>query len=211
MGQYAWFGVLSGWLLIGGIVGVGLSRRGQPLAAVLTAVPCWPLYVAMLLEAAPGAGPYTARITTTFERLRAAFAEAGEEGGLDLRALEQSLFRADARLGRVDRLLAEGAGEGPGEEADATTAALRSARDRTALEIEGVLGELHRIRIQLGLVSLTSDAAPVRTRLLELAARARAFDEVEPCALVVDPIGATSARDAPKQGAATQDRGVSRW
>ncbi len=70
------------------------------------------------------------------------------------------------------RLLEDGA-----VAADPASARLHKALAHSAQEVEEVLSKLVTVRVQLGLVALAGDTAPVRCHLGELASRARALEE----------------------------------
>lgn len=54
----------------------------------------------------------------------------------------------------------------------------RLARERTCAEVDGVLGELTRLRVQIGLATLADAGTQVELRLGELAARTAALAEI---------------------------------
>lgn len=169
----------AGWLIVGIFVGGLLLRQGQPTSAAAAAVLAWPAMVSLLgAESidAPGLGPFAAKITAAFAGLRAALAEPALAGVVELHSLhgiERSLRRADARLAAVDRLL-----EDPVVAGDAGSGRLITARAHAAEEVEAVLRQLLAVRVQLGLVALAGDTSAVRSHLGELAARAKALEEV---------------------------------
>jgi hypothetical protein len=160
-----WAALLVAWLLVGGLVAGRLRAAGEGWPAALVALPCWPLMVTAL-----GAPP-RGRVDEALSRLDVALRSAGES--VDLGALRESLLAAEARLGRFDQLLRDLADAAP---QDLTR--LRAARATGEGEIEAVLAELVRLRVQLGLSALRPEAVPVRARLAELAARVAAIEEV---------------------------------
>ncbi len=176
MGALGWSLTLAAWVLVGAGVAVALVRQGHPTATVLAAVPCWPLLLP-LLGGAPNpapTGPNAARIHTTLDRLVRGFEERGEASPADLAPLRQSLLRADGRLARFDRLI-DDAHDAQAADLDR----VRAARSETAAEIDTVLAELVRLRVQLGLASLTADPGPLKERLAHLAARVEAAEELD--------------------------------
>ena len=84
-----------------------------------------------------------------------------------------ALHAADARVGTVDRMLTD-----PAIRQAEQGARLVSARQAAAAEVEAVLKGLVQLRVQLGLVALVGETAPVQDRLRELSARLGAIDEV---------------------------------
>lgn len=180
MSVQSWLVVLGLWLALGAAVSAALLRRGEPLHTRLAAVPCWPLFLPLF--AAPGAapreaGPYAPRIVATFAALAETLREEAEPVECDLDGLRGAVERADSRLARVDRLLLDAQAH-PEAGVQAQVTALRAARRRAAEEIEVVLAEVVRIRIQVGMVALHQDATPVRAHLAGLAARVRALEEL---------------------------------
>lgn len=171
--------LLLGYLVVGCGVALALSRRGYPAATGVSALFAWPVLLPLVQSPPrPPAGPLAARIATTFAALGDALQDpaAGDLAfGDDLRGLQLALERADERLALVDRLLAD-TPDDP-RVADGL-ASLRTARDRAASEIEGVLADVAQLRLQIGLVALAGQDLPVRERLRALLARARAFEEV---------------------------------
>ncbi|MCB9745539.1 MAG: hypothetical protein H6740_23370 [Alphaproteobacteria bacterium] len=160
-----------------------LRRRGEPLAASLSALVAWPLLIEGLRAPAPrppARGPLGARIEQAFAALSRALAEDGgvDEAVLaDLTALRSAVDAADRRLLRVDRLLSEE--DALESEALAETRAqLTQARGHAQREIEAVLTEVLQLRIQVGLLALAGEGRPARERLQQLRARVRALDEV---------------------------------
>lgn len=169
----------GGYLALGACAAVLLQRRGADRATIASSVLCWPLLVSLLSDppAVAGTGPLAARIDGCLDALLATLRDpvAGDLPGTDdVGFLRDALHRADARIGLVDRLLAES--DGPAAP-DATTA-LREARSRAAAEIEAVLRAVVELRLQVGLLALAGDTAPVRDRLRELRGRIGAIDEI---------------------------------
>lgn len=167
--------LLVGWLAVGALTGLTLSRRGQPLATALTAVLAWPVLVP-LLTGAPSSGPFAERIAGCFAALRAALADpaaASVVSNEELVALEAALVRADARIAMVDRLLQEDA-----LSQDPLSSQLSRARGHAADEVEAVLRGVVQLRVQVGLVALAGDTLPVRDRMRELGARVSALEEL---------------------------------
>lgn len=169
------------WVGVGLGVGALLVRQGQPLATAATALVVWPALLPLLAppdEAAsrPAGGPFAERIRGAFAALRAALVYPALSAAADaatLDPIEAALTRADARIAAVDRLL-----EDPAVAADPASARLHQARAHSAHEVEEVLRKLVTVRVQLGLVALAGDTEPVRCHLGELAARARALEEL---------------------------------
>jgi len=166
------------YLLCGAAIGVALVHRGQAAATALTAVVLWPVCLPLLTDASPPLprGPFADRIAVALAALENALtdpAAAQVASTADVAALRTALARADARLAMVDRLLAES-----GLEDDALSMRLASARAHAAGEVESVLRGAIQLRVQVGLVALAGDTLPIRDRLAQLAARARALEEV---------------------------------
>jgi hypothetical protein len=174
---------LGVWLAVGVGVGFRLERGGHSAATAASALVAWPALLP-LLSAVPttsaSSGPFASRIAVAFASLRATVNDpaAGPvpwSGELD--ALQTSLARADERLGLVDRVLSDA--DPSDERVRPAVDRLTHARAHAAAEIEGVLAGVVQLRLQVGLLALAGDDHPVRDRLRELAARARALSEVE--------------------------------
>ena len=169
------------WAVVGIGVGVVLVRQGQPMATGVAALLVWPALLPLLApgeegERRAGGGPFAERIREAFVALRAALADPALGSVADestLAPIEACLGRADARIAAVDRLL-----EDPAVAADPASQKLHQARAHSASEVEAVLRKLVTVRVQLGLVALAGDTEPVRSHLGELAARARALEEL---------------------------------
>lgn len=179
-------GLFGAYLGAGAMVAAAFARQGADRSTVGTAVVAWPFLVHLLwgADVRPEAprGPTRDAIDQAFVRLDDAVRRGGglaAEGVVDLVALRDALHAADARLAVVDRILAEdrdAPDQGPLAE---SLARLRTRRDRAADEISAVLGEIARLRVQLGIQTLSGDTVPLRDGLRGLIARARALDEVE--------------------------------
>lgn len=169
------------YLLIGLASALRFRRDGHTATAA-AALFTWPL----LLDGGPPtesdgdlrqrAGPYTPQIRKHLDDLGSALKEPGVEGLVsesDLAAISRALHAADARVGTVDRMLAD-----PAIRQAEQGARLESARDAAAAEVEAVLKGLVQLRVQLGLVALVGETAPVQDRLRELSARLGAIDEL---------------------------------
>ncbi len=168
--------LLAGWLVVGGLTGMALSRRGQAPATALAALAAWPVLLPLLGDSPASTGPFATRIDTCFTALRAALADPATAGVVtteELQSLEQALRRADGRIAMVDRLLAEEALRG-----DPLAGQLDRARGFAADEVEAVLRGVVQLRVQVGLVALAGDTVPVRERMRELGARVRAIEEI---------------------------------
>lgn len=166
--------------LVGVVVAVGLWRAGTDPAAAAAAVVAWPLLIGVRPGAAAVAettkGPLRDAIDRTFDRLDDAAVRVGglgPEWREERVVLREALCRADERLAAVDRILADDR-DVPAE----SLARLRERRDRSALEVERVLGDLAELRVQMGLLALAGDIEPLRDGLRGLVARARALDEL---------------------------------
>lgn len=170
------------WLVIGVGVATALARQGQPPPTALAAVIAWPALLPLFSMGAVdgvGTGPFAERIALAFAALRLNLSDplvAGVTDSASLAGIETSLRRADARIAAVDRLLSDAS-----VAADPGSERLRDARQRAAAEVEGVLRQLVNVRVQLGLVALAGDTSLVRAHLGELAARAKALEEVAVC------------------------------
>ncbi len=169
--------LLGIYLALGVAMAMRFSLRGDVGAAV-SAVFAWPLMLSDLSSGAspPGTGPYARDIRRGLGALREALREPEVENLVpesDLCAIEGALTSADGRVSRVDRLLQD-----PDVQASEDGQRLRAARARAAAEIEAVLKGLVQLRVQLGLVALAGETAPVREQLGSLVARLRALDEL---------------------------------
>lgn len=164
------------YVLIGLGVGLGFLRQGARGAGA-AAVLAWPLMLGDLGGPGPAAaGPYARQIRRGLRSLQEALSEPDAEGlvpASHLTAIEGALCDADARVARVDRLLQDA-----DVQASPDGERLRSARARAAAEIEAVLKGLVQLRVQLGLVALAGETAPVREQLDALAARLATLDEL---------------------------------
>jgi hypothetical protein len=184
----SWAGAAAVYLLLGVGVGLVLLRRGQPPGTALAALPAWPLLLG-LLGARPGAsplgGPRSTAIARAFAALDDLLAQQRQQGASapwagELGDLRRAMEAADARIAMVDAILADLRGSDDAVAAD--LAALAQARERAAGELDAVLGGVHRLRIQLGLLALSEihdeAAQAVQQRLRELRAQARAIEEI---------------------------------
>lgn len=175
------------WLVLGvayGAIGVAvalrLAARGASRAAAVSALGCWPLLVPLLVaEPEPTTGgPLGDRIRSCADDLRRTMADPAADGLIvveDLDELVADLQRADARLGLVDRLLAD---VGATTRTSAGLQALRAARTRAAAEVEAVLDGMVELRLSIGLRSLAGNTVPVHERLQDLRARLCAVDDI---------------------------------
>jgi hypothetical protein len=167
----------GGYLACGVVTAVFLDRKGLARSTVASSLLCWPLFVSLLSDSprTTATGPLGARIDACLDALVATLRDpvAGElPGGDDVAVLRGALHHADQRIGLVDRLIADTDGVPAG------IAALREARARSVDEIEAVLASVVELRLQVGLLALAGDTAPVRDRLRELRGRIGAIDEV---------------------------------
>jgi len=182
------WGTAAGLYLLAGLcLALLLTRQGHPTGTALSACVAWPLLLG-LLQARPAqtGGPLAVRIAAAFQALEETLpAQAPEAAACvgELTALRASLSAADQRLRVADRILADPclqAGESGAVRADLDT--LRAARDRAAAEIAEVLGGVHRLRIQVGMLALTEirgeAAGVVEHHLRQLHARVRAIEEL---------------------------------
>jgi hypothetical protein len=161
--------LLAVYALAGVGVALVLIRGGTAPWTAAAAIFAWPLLLPGARQAPePAQGPLRQAIEEAFSRLPS-------ECRASLAPLRASLLRADERLALADRILAEPVGEGLQDSA----ARLRSRRQATASQIEAVLDEIARLRLQLGLAALDGEALPLREALQQLLLRARALDEVE--------------------------------
>lgn len=165
MSGLGWGLVATAWVLVGAGVAGLLLRQGQPGPTALAALACWPLLLPLLAGVRPSGGPYGTRIDEALDRLDRALREVGEPLPEDVRALGRALHQADARVARFDRLRLDAADAEPIDRL-----ALEQARARAAAEVEAVLAEVVRMRVQVGLAAL-AEGAPLRARLVELSAR----------------------------------------
>lgn len=164
MNAPTWALLLAGWMLVGGGVGLALHRRGHPLPTALAASVAWPMLLDLFGET-PG-GPFAARIAAVLAPLR------GLVAAEEIESLRASLRAADAWVARADALLE------PTPAGDPAWEPLRAARVRAVGEMEAVLAEIVRLRVQVGLMDLQADAGAARARLGELRARVRVLEEI---------------------------------
>lgn len=179
--QNAVFVIAAAWLVIGLGVATAMQRQGHPPSTAFAAVIAWPALLPVLASAPESdhSGPFSDRIARAFAALRQSLSDphvAGVTDVIALSSIEASLMRADARIAAVDRLLAD-----PTVAGDPGADRLRAARTKASSEVETVLSQLVHVRVQLGLVALAGDTSTVRAHLGELAARARALEEVAVC------------------------------
>ncbi len=170
------------YLAIGLVSALRFHRDGHRATAA-AAVFTWPLRpegTAPLPGAyagdGPRSGPYASDIRKHLADLHTALDEPGVAGLVssgDLAAISRALRAADARVGTVDRMLAD-----PAIRLAEQGTRLVSARQTAAAELEAVLKGLVQLRVQLGLVALVGETAPVQDRLRELSARLGAIEEV---------------------------------
>ncbi len=187
----SWAGAAGVYLGLGLAVALWLHRSGHPRGTCVSALAAWPLLLGLLgatPEPAPVGGPRAGAIRRAFEALEDLLAQQKEQGVAlswsgELGNLRRALDSADTRLALADRILADlrpTSAEGATVAEDLAT--LKRARDRAAGELDEVLGGVHRLRIQVGLLALSeiSDeaAVAVQERLVQLHARARAIEEL---------------------------------
>jgi hypothetical protein len=169
--------VVVGYAVAGAVVAGLLERRGMPRGTVLGALAAWPLMLPLLQDAPVSvvrAGPLALEIEACVAALMRTLADPAAVDvpvDADLLGLRSALLAADARLGLVDRVLAD-APHGPAE------AEVRAARASGERSIREVLEELHQLRMQVGLAALAGGSAGLRHRLVEISNRGRALSEV---------------------------------
>lgn len=173
--------LLALYLVSGAVTATLLHRAGHPPATTVSALAAWPLLVPLAWPTGAGEpeGPNAARIRKSAEALGRALADPATSGlatEAELHALAATLLAADARVGRVDRILAEADASDPALLAGSER--LRAARDRAQHEIAGVVSELDQLRLHAALMVLSGDTASARERVTSLVQRARAIDEV---------------------------------
>ncbi len=205
IGLPSWAGAAIVYGGLGLSVGVALLRAGHPRSMALAAVAAWPLLLGLLggkkPPRAPTGGPKAAAIARAFEALDELREQQRDQGasvrwGDELGGLRRALDAADARIAMVDRILDDLRSAGSDAAVVASDLdALDAARQRAAEELDEVLGGVHRLRIQVGLLALSEirdeAAQAVQQRLRELHARARAIEEIS--TLGADPPRAQAA------------------
>ncbi len=207
IGLPGWAGAAGVYLAVGMTVGAVLQRAGHPGSTALSALVAWPLLLGLLgakQRRPPQGGPKASAIARAFEALDDLATQQREQGvqvswAGELGELRRALDAADARLAMVDRILEDLRSSGPDAAAvSEDLEALAAARERAAAELDAVLGGVHRLRIQVGLLALSEirdeAAQAVQQRLRELHARARAIEEIS--SLGADPPRAQAARTA---------------
>lgn len=191
LGVPSWAGAAGVYLGLGLVVGVLLTRAGQPSSTALSALVAWPLLLGLLgaSRGSPSArGPKAQAIARAFGALDELLVQQRDQGvsvhwAGELGDLRRALEAADARIAMVDSILDDLRAAGPdADSVAADLAALAQARERAASELDAVLGGVHRLRIQVGLLALSEirdeAAQAVQQRLRELHARARAIEEI---------------------------------
>ncbi|PRP91269.1 hypothetical protein ENSA5_56820 [Enhygromyxa salina] len=191
-----WAALALGYVGVGAAMAWHLGRRGHGLGAATSALVCWPLLIGLIGRPPPPSelrftspspsGPKRARIDGCMAALRQGLGEDLDGGAelvdaAQLAKLARSLHRADHRIARVDRLLAETQAQrqlGADAQLEAAITGLRRARDHANHELEAVLSGLLSLRVQLGLFALAGESEPVRERLAELEARVAALAEL---------------------------------
>lgn len=189
--------LLALYLVSGAVTATLLHRAGHPPATAVSALAAWPLLVPLAWPnaAAEPSGPHADRIRRSVDALARALADPATSGlatETELAALTEALLAADARVGRVDRILAEADGSDPA--LAASSERLRSARDRAHDEIAVVVSELDQLRLHAALMVLSGDTAAASERVSALVQRARAIDEV---AAALGGVRAAAPSDAP--------------
>jgi len=206
IGLPSWAGAAIVYGSLGLTVGMLLVRAGHPVSTAAASLVAWPLLLGLLQKRerapAPSGGPKASAITRAFEALDELLMQQRDQGvsvawAGELSELRRALEAADARIAMVDRILDDLRSSGPDAAAVASDLdALAAARERAAGELDAVLGGVHRLRIQVGLLALSEirDEASqaVEQRLRELHARARAIDEISSLSAAPPPAQAAS-------------------
>ncbi|MEN0061536.1 MAG: hypothetical protein AAGA48_05260 [Myxococcota bacterium] len=155
----ALLGVL--YTLAGVFFAVRLHGRGHGLPVSGASLLAWPLFVPLLTEGPrPSRGPLADRIEQTFDQLRGALQDPAAtvvRADLDLTAVQEALHAMDRRLAFVDGLISD-------SEATETQARLTAARMETVSAIEGLLKEIHDLRLLVGLLALEGEPEVIRVR-----------------------------------------------
>jgi hypothetical protein len=177
-------GLGVGWVVAGVGVALVLHRRGQPAATALAALVVWPVLLPLVWAspAVAAGGPNAGRIEATAAAVRATLREAGGADEALLAALGglvRALHEADARVGRVDALLAAPSivEDHPGVQRARTQ--LVDGRRRALDEIDAVLAELVQLQLQVGLQALAGAPRDLSDRIASLEGRIRALHEVD--------------------------------
>ncbi|MFH1469970.1 MAG: hypothetical protein ABIO70_36635 [Pseudomonadota bacterium] len=181
-----WLAAAVLYLLAGLGVALLLARQGQSLGTVLGACIAWPLLLGLFgTQPRPtaGGGPLARSIAEAFSALEEVLQEHGDAPlPGELGALRAALVAADQRLAVADRILHDPRLAAGGGAVAADLSTLQAARGRAAAELQDVLGGLHRLRIQVGLLALTEigdeGARAVEQHLRQLHARVRAIEEL---------------------------------
>jgi len=205
IGLPSWAGAALIYLALGLAVGALLLRAGHPHSTAASALAAWPLLLGLLGSSTQKpplqGGPKAEAIDRAFGAVDDLLEQQRAQGanvswGGELGDLRRALEAADARIAMVDHILDDLRAASP----DAASVAadlddLAAARERAAAELDAVLGGVHRLRIQVGLLALSEirdeAAQAVQQRLRELHARARAIEEIS--SLGADPPRAQAA------------------
>ncbi len=171
------------WFVIGAGIAWMLATRGHAQEVALTALVAWPFLIPSLTaprRAPLPTGPHAARIDRAVDQVRQALTDADAHHPAtehDLTTLAAALHAADARIGRVDRLLSEPF-TSDAAEVTAERQALTAARDAATGDLDAVLAGLAQLRLQVGRLTLAGDTTQVGSRLGELRARVQALGEL---------------------------------
>jgi hypothetical protein len=168
-----WAGSAAAYLAVGLLAALVLRRQGHALPTAVCSIGLWPLLLPLLSRPpARSSGPYQAQIGQAFDAADGLLVRTGTPLRAELAALRCSVESADARLGLVDQILADGTRAGP----------LAQARERAGQELERVISGVGEIRQALGWLALSGmhggGDPSIHHRMADLKSRLQTLQEV---------------------------------